>query len=242
MIRLGITFLACVLTSGGYGNFVPNINGTQLGKVAQVGLATFSQVQVLDLAATDADLKGFAGGFASGGYGYFVPHFNNGAYFGKVARVNLASFSQVQVLDLTATDPDLKGFYGGFASNGYGYFVPYNNFDMSEKIRKIDDAYFGKVVRIDLTQGSLSFMIRLEITILKCVLFRIFSLSHLLIIALNHPTLPRLLPSSLPLCLAPTLVLTVTRVPTITYRQPRRQRRHHHRHRAQLIHSNSGLG
>ena len=69
---------------------------------------------MLDLTATDPDLKGFLGGFASGDYGYFVP-FYNGAYFGKVARVDLATFSQVQVLDLTATDPDLKGFFGGFA-------------------------------------------------------------------------------------------------------------------------------
>ena len=83
-------------------------------------------------------------------------------------RGNLATFSQVQVLDLTATDPDLTGFQGGFASGGYGYLVPYNNFDMSEKYipGKIDDAYFGKVVRIDLTQGSLPFMTRLKITIL----------------------------------------------------------------------------
>ena len=72
-------------------------------------------VHVLNLADTDPDLKGFHGGFASRGYGYFVPHFNN-AYFGKVARVDLATFSQVQELDLTATDPDLKGFHGGFAS------------------------------------------------------------------------------------------------------------------------------
>ena len=103
--------------------------------MARVDLATFSQVQVLDLTATDPDLKGFYGGFASGGYGYFVPYYN-GALLGKVARVDLATFSQVQVLDLTATDADLKGFYGGFASGGYGYVVPYAN-----------GAYFGKVAR-----------------------------------------------------------------------------------------------
>ena len=28
---------------------------------------------------------------------------------------------------MAATDADLKGFYGGFASGDYGYFVPYTN-------------------------------------------------------------------------------------------------------------------
>ena len=100
------------------------------------------QVRVLDLTATAADLKGFRGGFASGGYGYFVPNYNNAnnpGYHGKVARIDLATFSQVQVLDLTTTDTDLKGFQGGFASGDYGYFVPANN-----------GAPFGKVARVDL--------------------------------------------------------------------------------------------
>ena len=129
--------------SGDYGYFVPYRNGLHpnfyFGKVARVDLATFSQVQVLDLTTTDADLMGFQGGFASGGYGYFVPYCNGlepDFYSGKVARVDLKSFSQVQVLDLTDTDPDLKGFLGGFASGDYGYFVPYYNGD-----------WFGKVAR-----------------------------------------------------------------------------------------------
>ena len=58
----------------------------RIGKVSRIDLATFSQVQVLDLAATDADLRGFIDGFASDGYGYVVPYQNNGDYFGKVAR------------------------------------------------------------------------------------------------------------------------------------------------------------
>ena len=64
---------------------MPN-NGHSSGKVARVDLATFSRVQVLDLTATDADLRGFCGGFASGGYGYVVPNYNQDGYFGKVAR------------------------------------------------------------------------------------------------------------------------------------------------------------
>ena len=103
-------------------------------------------MQVLGLTATDADLKGFDGGFASGDYGYVVPH-NNGARFGKVARFDLATFSQVQVLDLTATDTDLKSFYGGFAWGDYGYVVPYSN----GKVARFDFATFSQVQVLDLT-------------------------------------------------------------------------------------------
>ena len=146
--------------SGGYGYFVPYQNSVgYFGKVARVDLATFSQVQVLDLAATDPDLLGFSGGFASGGYGYFVPTYNYGGVSGKVACVVLANFSQVQVLDLAATDAELRGFQGGFASGGYGYLVPYNNFDpYGNGTKTYDEAYFGKVVRMDLLEGSLSLL------------------------------------------------------------------------------------
>ena len=165
--------------SGGYGYFVPfhnNLHGGEnyydySGKVARVDLAKFSQVQVLDLTDTDPDLKGFRGGFASGDYGYFVPY-NNGAAFGKVARVDLATFSQVQVLDLTATDSDLRGFWGGFASGNYNYFVPFNNYNGTGMV---DESYFGKVVRIGLTEGSLTLMIRSGITISTCGLCSQFS-------------------------------------------------------------------
>ena len=44
--------------------------------------------RIVNLAATDADLKGFCGGFTDGRYGYFVPY-DNGAPFGKVARIQL---------------------------------------------------------------------------------------------------------------------------------------------------------
>jgi len=97
---------------------------------------------VLNLASTDADLKGFHGGFTDGRYGYFVPY-NNGASFGKVARVDLNDFSSVTVLNLASTDADLKGFVGGFTDGRYGYFVPYNN-----------GASFGKVARIPMFFGG----------------------------------------------------------------------------------------
>ena len=71
---------------------------------------------------------------------------DDGAFFGKVARVDLSDFLTVSVLDLTDTDSDLKGFWGGFTDGSYGYFVPYSN----------GAYYFGKVARIDVvshTQG-----------------------------------------------------------------------------------------
>ena len=75
-------------TDGRYGYFVPYHNGAgaAFGKVARVDLNDFSTVSVLNLVSTDADLKGFWGGFTDGRYGYFVPYYN-GAYFGKVVRV-----------------------------------------------------------------------------------------------------------------------------------------------------------
>ena len=37
----------------------------------------------------------------------------------------------MEVLDLTLVDPDLKGFYGGYATGGNGYLIPYHNGDRS---------------------------------------------------------------------------------------------------------------
>ena len=51
-----------------------------------------------------------------------------------MARWALASFEQVQVLDLTLTNPALKGFIAGFHDGTYGYAVPYYN-----------GAHYGKV-------------------------------------------------------------------------------------------------
>ena len=137
-------------TDGRYGYFVPYHNGVRHGKVARVDLSDFSSVSVLDLEDPDgdgtkenADLKGFQGGFTDGRYGYFVPY-NNGAFHGKIARVDLNDLSSVSVLDLTQTDEDLKGFKGGFTDGRYGYFVPHNN----------GLSYSGKVARIQLFNGG----------------------------------------------------------------------------------------
>ena len=136
--------------AGAYGYLVPFNNGTgRFGKVVRFDLETFGVVTVLDVptVANDGDLKGFFGGFAAGGYGYLVPY-SNGAYHGKVVRFDLATFTNVAVLDVAntvitntgQTDSDLKGFFGGFAAGAYGYLVPYHN-----------GARFGKVVRFPTT-------------------------------------------------------------------------------------------
>jgi len=133
-------------TDGTYGYVVPYNNGAYFGKVARFLLSDFSSVSVLDLTATDSDLKGFIGGFTDGTYGYLVPNNNGAAPFGKVARFSLSDFSSVSVLDLTATDSDLKGFRGGFTDGTYGYMVPYQG----------AGGYFGKVARFSVvshTQG-----------------------------------------------------------------------------------------
>jgi len=131
-------------TDGTYGYMMPYYNGAYFGKVARFLLSDFSSVSVLDLTATDSDLKGFIGGFTDGTYGYLVPNNNGAAPFGKVARFSLSDFSSVSVLELTATDSDLKGFLGGFTDGTYGYLVPNNN----------GAAPFGKVARFSLSDFS----------------------------------------------------------------------------------------
>ena len=87
------------------------------------------------------------------GFGYLSPYMH-GAYHGKLVRSpgchtfrprhdELSSRRQVrfplhdftagavEVLELTLVDPDLKGFYGGYATGGHGYLIPYHNGDRS---------------------------------------------------------------------------------------------------------------
>ena len=131
-------------TDGRYGYFVPYLNTSASGKVARVDLQNFSiaGVTVLNLATVDSALAGFEGGFTDGRYGYFVPY-NNGSYFGKVARVDLQNFTVggVTVLDLTTVDSGLKGFLSGFSDGRYAYFAPSTNGG---------GVYSGKVARVDL--------------------------------------------------------------------------------------------
>ncbi|DBA02399.1 TPA: hypothetical protein N0F65_007218 [Lagenidium giganteum] len=99
----------------------------QSGKVVRIDTTNFSPlgVRFLDVATSsrsqvpnvpDDDLRGFQGGFTSGKYGFFVPFFNGASFSGKICRVNLDVFDEVQVLDLTQLDPKLRGYVDGIVS------------------------------------------------------------------------------------------------------------------------------
>merc|ERR1711865_310124 len=123
-----------------------------------------------DLSYYDKDLTGFVGGFSSGRFGYLVP-FTNAPFtnthernyrgqrtFGKVVRFDLVDFnlSKVKVYNFATMqrqmlpptpDHNLRGFAGGFAAGGFGYFIPQFNVD-----------FFGKVVRLDLETEEIQFV------------------------------------------------------------------------------------
>ncbi|KAH9109137.1 hypothetical protein AeMF1_015756 [Aphanomyces euteiches] len=113
------------------------------GKIVRIDTDVFTPdaVDVLDLTTAlraqipnmpDVDLRGFVGGGATGDYGFFVPYFNGVRFsgasptsihkltkdwsVGKVVRVNLRTFNEVQVLDMTQLDDSLRGFTGGILS------------------------------------------------------------------------------------------------------------------------------
>jgi len=145
-------------TYGTYGYLVPYKNATAFhSKVVRFSLVTFGDVQVLDLATTDASLKGFRGGFTDGTYGYLVPFQNEAGYHGKVARFSLRTFSDVQVLDVAAIDADLKGFRGAFTDGTYGYIVPHKRRSLCNgKIARFSLRTFGDVQVLDLAAKDAS--------------------------------------------------------------------------------------
>lgn len=144
LLDTGLKGFAGGFTDGQYGYFVPYDNGNS-GKVARIYLADFTLggVDTLDLALVDPGLKGFVGGFTDGLYGYFVPYRNgSNVYSGKIARVDLQSFTtdNVTVLDLTSIDSSLAGYHGGFTVGSYAYFIPSN---------QGTGVWVSKLVRVD---------------------------------------------------------------------------------------------
>ena len=122
---------------------------------AAAATAAASCVKFIDLTSIDETYKGFSGGFIGGRYGYLVPYSNGfEEYHGNLVRFDLTDFtaSKVQALDLTAVDPNLKGFVGGFAHGGYGYLVPYRNGEVSNNSK--GRSQFSLVTRIDLNDFS----------------------------------------------------------------------------------------
>ncbi|KAE9051751.1 hypothetical protein PR001_g1169 [Phytophthora rubi] len=108
-------------------SFYDPMGPAQSGKVVRIDTRDFSLngVSFLDLTAAlrsqvpdfaDTDLRGFNGGVVSGKYGFFVPYFNGATFSGKVCRINLDKFDEVQTLDLTQLDSKLRGFADGILS------------------------------------------------------------------------------------------------------------------------------
>jgi hypothetical protein len=117
------------ITDGRYGYLVPSSGSPQPGKMVRFDLQNYTPggVTVLDLTTVDLGLNGFNGAFIAGQYVHLVPHLHTGATpHGTLTRVDLRNFtvSGVTWIDLMATDPNLKGFYGGFTDGRYGYLVP----------------------------------------------------------------------------------------------------------------------
>jgi len=144
----------CGFHDGTFGYAVPyqasgsGVNSFR-GKVARWRLDSFDGVEVLDLTATDPDLKGFSSGFQDGTYGYLTMPYERSP--GRIVRFKLDTFDQVQVLDLSLTDPLLRGYNAGFAVGEFGYLIPYSNGQQQHgKVVRFKLASFDEVTVLDL--------------------------------------------------------------------------------------------
>ena len=152
---------------GGFGYFLPFDNaddGTVMnGKIVRLSLLDYSSlvdtdtatpadgVTYLNLMETNTNLKGFFSGFTDGNYAYCVPY-RSPEKHGWAARVSLTDFtsSGVEYFNFEDTDPNLKGFAGGFTDSSYAYYVPYQN-QMGPTWDK-----FGLAVRVSLSDFTAS--------------------------------------------------------------------------------------
>eukprot|EP00434_Breviolum_minutum_P005186 symbB.v1.2.004572.t1/scaffold253.1/size252469/5 len=82
-------------------------------------------------------------GFLDENYGYFASDTT-----GEVARFDLATFSQISVLDMgTAVSTRCQMFSGGFADDSYGYLTPQFN----GVVCRFDLSTFGTASMLDLS-------------------------------------------------------------------------------------------
>jgi hypothetical protein len=135
---LAVTFVDAVKKAVGANGLAPSFAETDRLKKAfmkpTVSLAA-GDVHLLDLNTKVNDLDGgFADGFTDGTYGYLVP-----ATSAQLLRFDLATFSDVKVLEVDTVDSDLFQFGSGFvdSQNKYGFIT-------------CSGQYCGKVVRFDL--------------------------------------------------------------------------------------------
>ena len=99
-----------------------DMNIFDIGGVDLIDLPTAIRSQIPSF--PEHNLRGFSGCFASGKYGLYVP-FYNGLFFGKVGRVAILDWENVQQLDLLIDRklPNvLKGYRGGFVNDWQGWF------------------------------------------------------------------------------------------------------------------------
>ena len=144
-------------TDGRYGYLIPYTTGARQGVLTRVDLQNFSTsgVSYLDVSTSNANAKGFIGGFTDGRYGYLVPH-SNGAYHGILTRVDLQNFtiSGVSYVNVSTGNANAAGFIGGFTDGRYGYLVPYYN----------GTARHGIFTRIDLQNFTISGVTYLDVS------------------------------------------------------------------------------
>lgn len=129
---------------GGFGDGEWGYALTGDGWVGRFLLANWSTVQVLEVKATDPGLKRLQAGFAHNGWGYIATIAEGPGSVGKLARFNLVSFGQVQVLDPAAGATNYKGYTCTFMDDMWGYAVPYAK----------DAASSNKLVRFALSDFS----------------------------------------------------------------------------------------
>ncbi|CAE7614731.1 unnamed protein product, partial [Symbiodinium natans] len=128
-------------SDGTWGYLVPyqTQSNQASGKVVRFDLATFSTVEVLDVAAQNADAKEFNDGFHDGTFGYLVP-----ASTGIIARFPLSTFlaSEVTYLDVSATGVSyLTGnsrVHSGFMVSDMGKLIEFSLGQFSASTVKAD--------------------------------------------------------------------------------------------------------
>lgn len=139
------------VTDGRSAYLVPTYGSPQPGKLVRIDLQNFtpSGATTLDLTAVYSGLNSFGGAFIAGKYLYLVSHRyapSATPAHGNLTRIDLQNFTTTGVtwIDMTATNPDLKGYQGGFMDGRYGYLAPG---DYGSAV------FHGKMVRFQLSDG-----------------------------------------------------------------------------------------
>ena len=98
---------------------------TQLLEVGGSGSPTTACVTILDLGSVQSNAVGFRKGFVSYPYVYLSP-----GEYSTAVRLDIENFnlSSVSFVDLSALDPTLGGYAGGFLDGDFACFSPYRSY------------------------------------------------------------------------------------------------------------------